>query len=44
MAYTKWNERKIRQQMRYLKRRYDFTKDERFKEFWAHRNDANYNT
>ena len=32
MAYTKWNERKIRQQMRYLKRRYDFTKDERFLE------------
>ena len=23
---------------------YDFTKDERFKEFWAHRNDPNYNT
>lgn len=23
---------------------YDFTKDERFKEFWAHRNDSNYNT
>lgn len=30
MAYKKWNRRKMRAQQKYLKTRYDFTKDERF--------------